>query len=149
MYFAMATLGLKEIRNFHRKGREKSVSSWLSQFSFAKETAKRADLSPHLPKKNFPISFKPKVAIEFFWKMQRKTWRKGKPKEKNCELNWVVSNGKWQQHLPQVPFIYYVRTCIAQIVIWLSNFSQNWIFSSKQKSLFFNITVWQNLHALV
>ena len=26
-------------------------------------------------KRNFPISFKPKVAIaEFFWKMQRKTW---------------------------------------------------------------------------
>ena len=25
--------------------------------------------------RNFPISFKPKVAIaEFFWKMQRKTW---------------------------------------------------------------------------
>ena len=35
----------------------------------------RADLFPYLPKENFPISFKPKVAIaEFFWKMQRKTW---------------------------------------------------------------------------
>ena len=27
------------------------------------------------PQRNFPISFKPKVAIaEFFWKMQKKTW---------------------------------------------------------------------------
>ena len=41
----MATLGLKEMGKFLWEGR------------------------------NFPISFKPKVAIaEFFWKMQRKTW---------------------------------------------------------------------------
>ena len=46
--FAMATLGLKEMG----KGRPFSLPS----------------------QRNFPISFKPKVAIaEFFWKMQRKT----------------------------------------------------------------------------
>ena len=42
----MATLGLKEMGKFLWEGREKSLPSWLSQFSFA----------------------------EFFWKMQRKTW---------------------------------------------------------------------------
>ena len=62
MNFAMAILGLKEIGKFLWEGREKSLPSWLSQFSFASQ-------------RNFPISFKPKVPIdEFFWKMQRKTW---------------------------------------------------------------------------
>ena len=52
----MATLGLNEMEKILWEGREKSLLSWLSQFSFV-------------------ISFKPKVAIaEFFWKMQRKTW---------------------------------------------------------------------------
>ena len=46
MNFAMTTLGLKEMGKFLWEGREKSLPSWLSQFSFA----------------------------EFFWKMQRKTW---------------------------------------------------------------------------
>jgi hypothetical protein len=36
MNFAMATLGLKEMGKFLWEGREKSFSSWLSQFSFAK-----------------------------------------------------------------------------------------------------------------
>ena len=50
----MATLGLKEMGKFLWEGREKGLPCWLSQF---------------------PISFKPKVAIaEFFWKIQRKTW---------------------------------------------------------------------------
>ena len=54
----MATFVLKEMGKFLWEVREKSLPSWLSQFSF--ETA---------------ISFKSKVAIaEFFWKMQRKTW---------------------------------------------------------------------------
>ena len=43
----MATLGLKEMGKFLWEGREKVLPSWLSQFSSA----------------NFPISFKPKVAI--------------------------------------------------------------------------------------
>ena len=33
--FAMATLGLKEMGKFLWEGREKSLPSWLSQFSFA------------------------------------------------------------------------------------------------------------------
>ena len=33
MNFAMATLGLKEMGEFRLEGREKSLSSWLSQFS--------------------------------------------------------------------------------------------------------------------
>jgi hypothetical protein len=36
MNFAMATLGLKEMEKFLWEGREKSLPSWLSQFSFAK-----------------------------------------------------------------------------------------------------------------
>ena len=57
----MATLGLKEMGKFLWEGREKGLPSWLSQFSFASQ-------------RNFPISFKPKVAIpEFFWKMQKKS----------------------------------------------------------------------------
>ena len=43
----MATLGLKEMGKFLWEGREKVLPSWLSQFSFA---------------------------VQFFWKMQRKTW---------------------------------------------------------------------------
>ena len=35
MNFAMATLGLKEMGKFLWEGREKSLLSWLSQFSFA------------------------------------------------------------------------------------------------------------------
>ena len=34
--FAMTTLGLKETGKFLWEGREKSLPSWLSQFSFAK-----------------------------------------------------------------------------------------------------------------
>ena len=36
MYFAMATLGLKEMGKLLWEGREKVLPSWLSQFSFAK-----------------------------------------------------------------------------------------------------------------
>ena len=36
MNFAMATLGLKEMGKFLWESREKSLPSWLSQFSFAK-----------------------------------------------------------------------------------------------------------------
>ena len=35
---AMATLGLKEMGKFLWEGREKSLPSWLSQFSFAKKS---------------------------------------------------------------------------------------------------------------
>ena len=35
MNFATATLGLKEMGKFLLEGREKSLTSWLSQFSFA------------------------------------------------------------------------------------------------------------------
>ena len=81
---------------FLLEGREKSLTSWLSQFSFGKCKEKpgipffslknlllsdwwQKYLSLGRPfflpsKRNFPISFKPKVTIaEFFWKMQRKT----------------------------------------------------------------------------
>ena len=69
--FAMATLGLKKMGKFLLEGREKSLPSLLSHFSFAKQG--RPFFLPS--QRNFPISFKPKVAIaDFFWKMQRKTW---------------------------------------------------------------------------
>ena len=55
---------LKEMGKFLWEGREKGLPGWLSQFSKTK-----------LRQRNFPISFKPKVAIaELFWKMQRKAW---------------------------------------------------------------------------
>jgi hypothetical protein len=56
------------------EGREKSLPSWLSQFSFDFDSQQGRPFS--LPSQRiFPISFKPKVAIaELFWKMQRKIW---------------------------------------------------------------------------
>ena len=36
MNFVMATLGLREMGKFLWEGREKSLPSWLSQFSFEK-----------------------------------------------------------------------------------------------------------------
>ena len=69
----MATLGLKEMGKLLWEGRGKSLPCWLSQFSFAKLRQGRPFSLPS--QRNFPISFKPKVAIaEFFWKMQGKTW---------------------------------------------------------------------------
>ena len=38
MNYAMATLGLKEIGKFFWEGRGKILPSWLSQFSFGKES---------------------------------------------------------------------------------------------------------------
>ena len=62
----MATLSLKKMGKFLWEGREKGLTCWLSQFSFAKLNF------PYLPKEIYTFS---KVAIdEFFWKMQRKTW---------------------------------------------------------------------------
>jgi hypothetical protein len=74
MNFAMATLGLKEMGKFLWEGREKSLPSWLSQFSFDFDSQQGRPFS--LPsQRNFPIYFKPKVAIAvFFWKLQRKIW---------------------------------------------------------------------------
>jgi hypothetical protein len=56
MNFAIATLGLKEMGKFLWDGREKSLPSWLSQFSFAKLRQPAGQ-----------------TLAEFFWKMQRKT----------------------------------------------------------------------------
>ena len=57
-----------------------------------------------MEKGNFPISFKPKVAIaEFFWKMQRKTWYSilgvdAMPLSlKNLLLNMLTSEDFFQQ----------------------------------------------------
>ena len=74
---AMATLCLKEMEKFFWEGREKGLSTC---------------------QRNFPISFKPKVAIaEFFWKMQRKLWYSilgvdAVPLSlKNLLLNWSLN----------------------------------------------------------
>ena len=72
----MATLGLKEMGKFLWEGREKSLPSWLSQFSFDKlRQTSGQTFFPTFPKEFFHF-FKPKVAIiaELFWKMQIKTW---------------------------------------------------------------------------
>ena len=59
MIFAMATLGLKEMGKLAKL-------SWDSQ---------QGRLFALPSQRNFPISFKPKVAIaDLFWKMQRKSW---------------------------------------------------------------------------
>ena len=47
----MATLGLKEMGKFLWEGRGKSLSSWLSQFSFAKlKQPTEQTFSPTFPK---------------------------------------------------------------------------------------------------
>ena len=54
MNFAMATLGLKEMGKFLWEGREKSLPSWLSQFSFAKlRQPTRQTFFPTFPKEFF------------------------------------------------------------------------------------------------
>ena len=63
---AMATLDLNEMGEFLWEGREKGLSCWLSQFSFAivllnwdSQQSRPFSLPSQM---NFPISFKPKVA---------------------------------------------------------------------------------------
>ena len=59
---AMAILGLKEIRKFLRKGREKGLPCWLSQLSKTNLKQPTGQTFFQLSQRNFPISFKPKVA---------------------------------------------------------------------------------------
>ena len=67
MNFAIDTLGLKDMGKFIWEGRDKSWPSKLSQFSFAKLRQPTGQNFFLLSQRNFPISFKPKVAItEFF-----------------------------------------------------------------------------------
>ena len=69
----MATLGLKERGKFLWEGREKVLPCWLSQLNLAKLRQPTGQTFFLPSQRNFPISFKPKVAIaEFFWKMQEK-----------------------------------------------------------------------------
>ena len=72
---AMATLGLKEMGKFLREDREKCLPCCFSQFSKT-ELRQPTRQNLFLPsQRNFPISFKPKVAIaKFIWKMQKKVW---------------------------------------------------------------------------
>jgi len=67
MNFAMATLGLKEIGKFLWEGREKSLPSWLSQFSFAKLRQPTEQTFFLI----FPKELKVAI-VELFWKLQRK-----------------------------------------------------------------------------
>ena len=59
---AMATLGLKEMGKFLWEGREKGLLFWLSQakLNWDSQLGKLFSLPSQ---RNFPISFKPKVAI--------------------------------------------------------------------------------------
>ena len=68
----MATLGLKEMGKFLWEGREKGLGCFsLVLLNWDSQQGRPFSL---FSQRNFPISFKPKVAIaEFFWKMQRKT----------------------------------------------------------------------------
>ena len=63
MNLAMATLGLKEMGKFLWEGREKVLPCSLSQFSFAKLRQPTGQTFSLPSQRNFPISFKPKVAI--------------------------------------------------------------------------------------
>ena len=69
----MATLGLKEMGKFLWEGRKIGLSRWLSQFS--KTKLRQPTGQNFFPTfYQFPISFKPKVAIaKFVWKMQKKS----------------------------------------------------------------------------
>ena len=70
----MATLGLKEIGKFLWEGREKGLPCWLSQFSKTKLRQPTGQIFSLPSQRNFPISFKPKVAIaKFIGKMQKKS----------------------------------------------------------------------------
>ena len=72
---AMATLNLKDMGKFLWEGRKKSLPCWLSQFSKTKLRQPIGQTIFSTFPKDFPIYFKPKVAIaEFFWKMKRNTW---------------------------------------------------------------------------
>ena len=56
------------------EGRKKVLPTWLSQFSSAKLRQPTGQTFFLLSQRNFPISFKPKVAIAvFIWKMRMKT----------------------------------------------------------------------------
>ena len=67
----MANLGLKEMGKFVWESRKKGLPCWLSQFSKTKQPTGQIFSLPS--QTNFPISFKPKVAIaKFIGKMQKK-----------------------------------------------------------------------------
>ena len=71
---AMATYGLKEMGKFLWEGKKVCPVGCLSlaKLNWDSQLGKLFSLTSQ---RNFPISFKTKVAIaEFFWKMQRKTW---------------------------------------------------------------------------
>jgi hypothetical protein len=57
----MATLGWMEMGKLLREGRDKSLPSWLSQFSFAKLRQPKGQKNFPIFPKELPISFKPKV----------------------------------------------------------------------------------------
>ena len=74
MNFAMATLGLKEMGKLLWVGKKVCPVGCLSLVLLNRGSQQGSPFSLH-SQRNFPISFKPKVATaEFFWKMQRKTW---------------------------------------------------------------------------
>ena len=62
MSLAMATLGLKEMGKFLWEGREKSLPCWLSHLSKIKLRQPTWQNFSLPSQRNFPISFKPKVA---------------------------------------------------------------------------------------
>ena len=72
---AMATLGLKEMGKFLWAGREKSLSSWLSHFSFGKlrQPTTGQTFFPTFPKK-FSHILQTQGSQVVLWRMQRKTW---------------------------------------------------------------------------
>ena len=60
---AMATLGVKEMGKFLWEGREKSLPSWRSQFSFAKLRQPTGQTFFSTFPKEFSYSFKPNVVL--------------------------------------------------------------------------------------
>ena len=60
---AMATLGMKEMGKFLWEGRVKGLPCWLSQFSKTRLRQPSGQTFSLPSQRNFPISFKPKVAI--------------------------------------------------------------------------------------
>ena len=67
----MATLNLKKKGKFQMEGREKGLPCF-AKLNWDSQLGKHFSLPSQ---RNFPISFKPKVAIaQLYWKMQDKTW---------------------------------------------------------------------------
>ena len=104
----MATLGLKDMGKFLWEGREKGLPCWLSQFSKTKLRQPTGQTFSLPSQRNFPISFKPKVAIaKFIGKMQKKVWYYEK---------WVGRHASFPTRQSVKAFLVLLSNCISHLI---------------------------------